>query len=225
MFCPEGGVSVRPNKWLALGPKSRADLVVAGRHIATIDEFIGDEARGFFRVLKEVYEEHEKGGWAWTLLMMNVGVGAGASQAHLHAQVSSSMEPTRWGPGDYSREALDKDDRWADNEGLVISGGRVRVYVAPAPVRTGEIRIRAEEITEMADELVVVSRALSVAFGEVAYNVFFGFTDEECVARVVPVLGATGSYALGVGVEVMPVGTDKVRRAVKAAYESLKRRD
>lgn len=211
-FCAETAslaapVFVRENRWQPFAAPSRADLVISARHVIGAEDLTSVEHLALVEALADLDAQHARD-FAFTRCFCNVGVGAASSQPHLHAQVVSHAisSPNRLHV-DTTRATLERDYAAAAARGLVLEGSATtRVYVAPAPLRTGEIRVQAASLETLSDALRDVLVRLARTVGSLDYNLFFHFRGSRPFAQVLAVVDqAPGVYPLLDGLCVVSV--------------------
>ncbi len=198
--------TVMSNRWPPFGEDCELDLIIWNTHTTSLSELSVEQATDLLSVVFSRYEDHRTR-TAHVIAFLSVGVQALASQPHLHAQVSSlpqQLSDRRV----YSDEALLEDFLAAQAEDTVVGESDTLVYVAPSPLRAGEVRIVARTVSDVARHLLASLSAVESVFGPLAYSVVFASSERFRVAHLLPVVyGGPGVYetVLGVHRPVMPV--------------------
>jgi hypothetical protein len=156
------------NRYSPLGEIGRGELVIPRSHRTSLEELDTSELVEMIELMYARHSEMRKE-LSHLLCMINVGQQRGSSQPHLHGQVVGTNELEYM---TFSDTDVALDQALAYHYGTVITeSDQSLTYAAPAPYTSGELRVAAGSVTELAHALGDLLNRLEQVYGPRSYTV------------------------------------------------------
>ncbi len=203
------------NRWRPFEESSGAQLVIARRHVSSVEELEPDELVEFLTVLLSL-RERQATAFHRTLAFVNVGLEVNGTQPHLHGQVvSSDLEaPAPLAPGP-TAESLAEDVTLGRAHDLIVAETATFLTYCPwAPTASGETRVTASTREGLAKGVLRALDPMLAVFGNFPYNLVV-HGGSTMLVQIVPRFTAVGILPDYFGMTVITVPPEELAPSLR----------